>query len=98
SRFTKRLNVPQGYASPLRSLRPCWTAFLSILSLFRPQHHTESFNCVFRINRVFPQPVRLGRGVTRNGKGRHFISPSNQKSLPTSLFRRTGISSLRYPR
>ena len=31
------------------------------------QHHTESFNCFFRITRVFPQPVRLGRHVTRNG-------------------------------
>jgi len=25
---------PRGYASGLHSLRPCWTAFLSILRLF----------------------------------------------------------------
>ena len=28
------LNVPKAYASPLRSLRPCWTAFLTILQDF----------------------------------------------------------------
>jgi len=28
----------EAYASPLRSLRPCWTAFLSILKLFWHQH------------------------------------------------------------
>jgi len=27
--------------------------------------------------------------VTRNGEGRHFIMPSNQKRLPTLLFRRS---------
>jgi hypothetical protein len=32
SRIAQGLNVPKPYASPLRSLRPCWTAFLSILS------------------------------------------------------------------
>ncbi len=31
SRFAQRLHVPNEYASPLRSLRPCWTAMLSIL-------------------------------------------------------------------
>ena len=31
SRFVQRLHVPKEYASPLRSLRPCWTRFLSIL-------------------------------------------------------------------
>jgi hypothetical protein len=31
SRIVQTLNVPQGYASGLHSLRPCWTAFLSIL-------------------------------------------------------------------
>ena len=31
SRIVQTLNVPQGYASALHSLRPCWTAFLSIL-------------------------------------------------------------------
>ena len=30
SRIVKSLNVPQGYASGLHSLRPCWTAILSI--------------------------------------------------------------------
>jgi hypothetical protein len=31
SRVVQTLNVPRGYASDLHSLRPCWTAFLSIL-------------------------------------------------------------------
>jgi len=31
SRFAQKLNVPKRTPSPLRSLRPCWTAFLSIL-------------------------------------------------------------------
>jgi hypothetical protein len=31
SRIVQILNVPRGYASGLHSLRPCWTAFLSIL-------------------------------------------------------------------
>jgi hypothetical protein len=31
SRIVQTLNVPQGYASALHSLRPYWTAFLSIL-------------------------------------------------------------------
>jgi hypothetical protein len=31
SRFAQKLNVPKRTPSPLRSLRPCWTTFLSIL-------------------------------------------------------------------
>ena len=31
SRFAQGLNVPQGYASAFRSLRPCWLTFLNIL-------------------------------------------------------------------
>jgi hypothetical protein len=31
SRFAQKLNVPKRTPSPLRSLRPCWAAFLSIL-------------------------------------------------------------------
>ena len=31
SRVIQSLNVPQGYASALHSLRPCWTAFLNSL-------------------------------------------------------------------
>ena len=31
SRIVQTHNVPQGYASDLHSLRPCWTNFLSIL-------------------------------------------------------------------
>ena len=34
SRIFQTLNVPQGYASGLHSLRPCWTVFLSILHLY----------------------------------------------------------------
>ncbi|MEO5864431.1 MAG: hypothetical protein ABIQ79_05295, partial [Nitrospiraceae bacterium] len=47
------------HASPLRSLRPCWTAFLSILRLFCLHHRTENSNHIFGINRVFPQPASL---------------------------------------
>ena len=32
------------YASPLRSLRPCWTAFLSILGCMVPQFFLPSCN------------------------------------------------------
>ncbi len=32
SRISQVLNVPRGYASSLRLLRPCWKAMLSILS------------------------------------------------------------------
>jgi hypothetical protein len=31
SHFAQKLNVPKRTPSLLRSLRPCWTAFLSIL-------------------------------------------------------------------
>jgi hypothetical protein len=31
SRVAQKLNIPKRSPSPLRSLRPCWTAFLSIL-------------------------------------------------------------------
>jgi hypothetical protein len=31
SRFAQKLNVPKRTPSPLCSLRPCWTIFLSIL-------------------------------------------------------------------
>jgi hypothetical protein len=36
SHIVQTLNVPQGYASGLHSLRPCWTAFLSILQKCHP--------------------------------------------------------------
>src|SRR3990167_5803500 len=42
----------------VRSLWPCWMAFLSILELLRPRHHSEYFNRVFRMRRVFPQPAK----------------------------------------
>jgi hypothetical protein len=31
SRIAQGFNVPTAYASAFRSLRPCWTAFLTIL-------------------------------------------------------------------
>jgi len=34
SRVAQRLNVPQGYASTFRSLRPRWMAVLNILQRF----------------------------------------------------------------
>jgi hypothetical protein len=49
-------------SSPLRSLRPCWTAFLSTLSVFWLQPRTEHSNHIFGINRVFPQPARRAKG------------------------------------
>jgi len=36
---------PRGYASGLHSLRPCWTAFLSILRLF-------SHRCPWKVSSV----------------------------------------------
>jgi hypothetical protein len=66
SHFAQRLNVPKRTPSPLCSLRPCWTAFLSILRLFGPQHHTQDFNSVFCINRVFPQSARSLSDIDRS--------------------------------
>jgi len=43
------------YLPPLRSLRPCWTGFLSILRLLRPWLHLKYVNGILWINRVFPQ-------------------------------------------
>ena len=47
------------YASPLRSLRPCWTAFLRILTLFWPKHRTETFGHTYGINRAFRNLLRV---------------------------------------
>jgi len=47
----------EAYASPLRSLRPCWTAFLSILRNSGISTICE-IHGVWCINRVFPQPTR----------------------------------------
>jgi hypothetical protein len=46
-------------ASPLRSLRPCWPAFLSILRgvlLLSQTYRPKKF---WRVHRVFPQPVSV---------------------------------------
>jgi hypothetical protein len=52
----------------VRSLRPCWAAFLSILRPSGLQYlllgHTEYFNGVIRMNRVFPQPARTVKSKT----------------------------------
>ena len=45
----------EAYASPHRSLRPCWTAFLSILSYCGIRSIQRDFSRVLCINRVFPQ-------------------------------------------
>jgi len=37
----------EAYASPLRSLRPCWKAILSILTLFWREHRTENSSHIF---------------------------------------------------
>jgi len=40
----------EAYASPLRSLRPCWTAFLSILTVFCRSYRTEHSSHIVGIN------------------------------------------------
>ena len=45
----------EAYASPLRSLRPCWTAFLSILKLVVREHRTDHSSHIVGSNRVFQQ-------------------------------------------
>ena len=52
----RRTVRPRGYVSGLRSLRPRWTAFLSILKLCRRQCHTEDSIGILCITHVFPQP------------------------------------------
>ncbi|MDZ4857231.1 MAG: hypothetical protein SGJ26_20650, partial [Nitrospirota bacterium] len=58
----------EAYASPLRSLRPCWTAFLIILKLFWRQHCTENFSHILASTEFFRS--LLGRlihdGLSRN--------------------------------
>ena len=44
SRIAQRLNVPQGYVSPLRSLRPRWTAILSILQVAFLRLHSSQLD------------------------------------------------------
>ena len=41
SRIVQTLNVPRGYASALHSLRPCWTALLSILREYSPSMYVR---------------------------------------------------------
>ncbi len=47
------------YASPLRSLRPCWTNFLSILPGILPLPHTRGPWIFHRATIVVPQPARF---------------------------------------
>jgi len=57
SRFAQKLNVPKRTPSPLRSLRPCWTAFLSILrGVLLLSSTCEPLN-FHRATIVFPQPA-----------------------------------------
>jgi putative transposase len=47
SRIAQRLTVPHEYDSPLRSLRPCWTAFLRILrAILIPTRHVNRSHCI----------------------------------------------------
>ena len=55
----RRTVRPRGYASALRSLRPCWTAFLSILREHSPFVPTCGLPKFSRANMGFPQPARL---------------------------------------
>ncbi len=62
SRVVQTLNVPQGYASALHSLRPCWTAFLSILrKCSLVVLHMRTIEILMYRN-GFPQPARLDGG------------------------------------
>jgi len=64
SRFAQKLNVPKRTPSPLRSLRPCWTAFLSILRECAPVVPHGGPSKFSRATIVFPQPSKLSRRVT----------------------------------
>jgi hypothetical protein len=55
-----------GTSSSLGSLRPCQTAFMSILSLFRYQNHMYRFNGVLSINRVFRSLLGLSLVMQAN--------------------------------
>ena len=46
-------------SSPLRSLRPCWTDFLSILKLLWREHRAEYSSNTIGINQISPQPKSL---------------------------------------
>jgi hypothetical protein len=75
---------PRGYASALHSLRPCWTAFLSILrkrSSNVPHVGTIEISCT---NRVFPQPARLPpvrRDSADAGVGPRLDAPTADRHL-----------------
>jgi len=46
-REPQRLTVRQEYDSPLRSLRPCWTAFVRILrAILIPTRHVNWSHCI----------------------------------------------------
>jgi len=47
ARIAQRPQRTEAYASPLRSLRPCWTAFLRILKWFWCLHRTETSGHIF---------------------------------------------------
>ena len=49
---------PRGYASALHSLRPCWTAFLSILQECSPIGHTCGPSKSSRAVIIVPQPAK----------------------------------------
>ena len=61
SRVAQRLDVPQGYASPPRSLRPRWTAFLSILQAHQPSSRTFPSPNPTRADAVPLQPTKPNR-------------------------------------
>jgi len=50
-------------SSPLRSLRPRWTAFLSILKIVWHYHRTETSGHIFGMNWVFPQPANPNKSL-----------------------------------
>src|SRR4029077_19164153 len=57
----RRTVRPRGYASALHSLRPCWTAFLSILREYLLLCHTFRASKFSSVKIVFPQPTKPDR-------------------------------------
>ncbi len=66
--FAQKLNVPKRAPSPLRSLRPCWTAILSILlSTFPTALNMMALNSHCPTT-VFPYPLE-GKGQLKRLQG-----------------------------
>jgi hypothetical protein len=75
------------YASPLRSLRPCWTAFLSILRAFLCQAETFHHHVFDLVKTVFPQPAKSAL-ICHPDVAAHIYSRPNLDVVHTILTKR----------